>query len=122
MSLIRSRPLGSEDPPDEVLVTTPVFRYGIAKSAVPSRTDARVRIEAEGGGPVLADLPLHQGKAIGGFHVLDVPRTVPGARYDGFLVLGGDRVPLFLGAELYRLAIDDPSCRALPGCAPPAAT
>ena len=113
MTSLTSRPLGSEEAPNEIFVETPVFLYGLKKGLLPPWPNVRLRVVAEDGEAAL-DVPLADGRAANGFLVFEVANVRPRALYDGFLVHGGGRLALFRRAELYRLAIDDPSCRALP--------
>jgi hypothetical protein len=113
MSSLAARPLGSNEPPTEVFLPTPVFQYGLKKGLLPPWPDLRIEIVAEGG-EVALDASVDDGRSAGGFLLFELADVRAGVRYDASLVHRGERTPLFRGAELYRLAIDDPGYRALP--------
>ena len=114
VSVVEARPFGAGGPPDEVLIATPVFRYGLSKSMLPTRGDARLVIQAEGERAPLAEIPFGAAQTSNGFLVFEVGGAAPGVRYDAHIALGDERILIFRGAELFRLAIDDPGYRAMP--------
>jgi len=118
MSAVTARPLGADEPATEVPVATPVFRYGLKKGLLASpTTDTRLVIGPRGAPPTV-DAPLASVATVSGFLLVEVADVRPGVRYDGDIVQAGQRAPLFRDAELYRLAVDDPTCRALPPLLP----
>ena len=41
MTAVTARPLGSGEPPAEIFLSTPVFRYGLKRGMLPPWDDAR---------------------------------------------------------------------------------
>lgn len=102
-----------------MLVRTPVFRYGLRAATCPPWTNVRLRVVRADGDPAReGEATVCEAQAVAGYLLFEFDDLAPEVRYDGFLLHDGKETPLFRGAELYRLAIDDPSYRVLPNPAP----
>jgi hypothetical protein len=111
MSTVPARPLGSSDPPPRVALPRPAFRYGLKASTCPpwDRVELRIVPQEGRGAPVSCSA-----KPADDWLLFEFEDLLENVRYDGILVHRGRETPLFHGAELYRLAVEDQSYRVLP--------